>query len=108
MMNAKEDSIGKIAIIGMSGRFPNAKSLDQFWDSLHNGVEAISPFDITRTLRVHAYPETLPLLAQFLEDENVGSEARAFLAEIVGNDLGSDIKAWLDWFNRRKSKEGKK
>jgi len=67
----------------------------------------ISPFDITRTLRAHAYPETVPLLAQFLEDENVGSEARAFLAEIVGNDLGPDIEAWLDWYNRRKGQEGK-
>jgi hypothetical protein len=67
----------------------------------------ISPFDITRTLRVHAYPETVPLLAQFMIDENVRSEARAFLAEIVGNDLGPDIEAWLDWYNRRKGQEGK-
>jgi hypothetical protein len=49
----------------------------------------------------------VPLLAKFLGDENVGSEARAFLAEIVGNDLGPDIEAWLDWYNRRKGQEGK-
>jgi hypothetical protein len=67
----------------------------------------ISPFDITRSLRVHAHPETVPLLARFLGDENVGNEARAFLAEIVGDDLGPNIEAWLNWYNRRKGQEDK-
>jgi hypothetical protein len=79
---------------------------ERFWTKPPDG-NGISPFDITRTLRAHAYPETVPLLAKFLGDENVGSEARAFLAEIVGNDLGPDIEAWLDWYNRRKGQEGK-
>src|SRR5262245_45832735 len=30
-----------IAIIGMSGRFPAADNLDQFWGNLSNGVESI-------------------------------------------------------------------
>jgi acyl transferase domain-containing protein/acyl carrier protein len=33
-----------IAIIGMSGRFPCAKNLDEFWDNLKNGRESISFF----------------------------------------------------------------
>jgi acyl transferase domain-containing protein/acyl carrier protein len=33
-----------IAIIGMAGRFPGAKDIEQFWDNLHNGVESISMF----------------------------------------------------------------
>ncbi|NES04121.1 MAG: SDR family NAD(P)-dependent oxidoreductase [Okeania sp. SIO2F4] len=32
----------EIAIIGMSGRFPGARNLDEFWDNLKNGVESIS------------------------------------------------------------------
>jgi hypothetical protein len=38
----------------------------------------------------------------FWVDENAGNEGRAFLAEIVGDDLGPNIEAWLNWYNRRK------
>ncbi|MEH2349576.1 MAG: SDR family NAD(P)-dependent oxidoreductase [Nostoc sp.] len=34
----------EIAIIGLSGRFPGAKDIDEFWDNLQNGVESISFF----------------------------------------------------------------
>jgi acyl transferase domain-containing protein/acyl carrier protein/phospholipid N-methyltransferase len=34
----------EIAIIGMSGRFPGAKNLDEFWTNLQKGVESISFF----------------------------------------------------------------
>ncbi|MBW4556587.1 MAG: acyltransferase domain-containing protein [Trichormus sp. ATA11-4-KO1] len=33
-----------IAIIGMAGRFPGAKSVNEFWQNLCNGVESISYF----------------------------------------------------------------
>jgi len=33
-----------IAIIGMAGRFPEAKNLDEFWQNLRDGVESISFF----------------------------------------------------------------
>lgn len=33
-----------IAIIGMSGRFPGAADLDQFWSNLRDGVESISHY----------------------------------------------------------------
>jgi acyl transferase domain-containing protein len=36
----KED----IAIIGMSGRFPGANNIDEFWNNLREGVESISSF----------------------------------------------------------------
>ncbi|MBN3950377.1 MAG: thioester reductase domain-containing protein [Nostoc sp. NMS7] len=32
----------EIAIIGMSGRFPKARSIDEFWHNLRDGVESIS------------------------------------------------------------------
>ncbi|HEX7180733.1 MAG TPA: SDR family NAD(P)-dependent oxidoreductase [Thermoanaerobaculia bacterium] len=34
----------EIAVIGMAGRFPRARDLDQFWQNLRNGVEGISFF----------------------------------------------------------------
>src|ERR1700760_4570824 len=33
-----------IAIIGMAGRFPGAKNLDEFWRNLSEGVESIATF----------------------------------------------------------------
>ena len=34
----------EIAVIGMSGRFPGAKDIGQFWENLQQGVESISFF----------------------------------------------------------------
>jgi len=34
----------EIAVIGMAGRFPGAKTIDEFWENLKNGVESISFF----------------------------------------------------------------
>jgi iturin family lipopeptide synthetase A len=34
----------EIAVIGMSGRFPAAGTIHEFWDNLKNGVEAVSFF----------------------------------------------------------------
>lgn len=34
----------KIAIIGMSGRFPGAENIEEFWQNLKNGVESVSTF----------------------------------------------------------------
>src|SRR5918996_2625022 len=45
MKNAPaHDLADKIAIIGMSCRFPGARDLDAFWNNLRNGVESISFF----------------------------------------------------------------
>ncbi len=47
-MNDKEGvdylSGSEIAIIGMSGRFPGAKSVAEFWENLRDGVESLSVF----------------------------------------------------------------
>ncbi|WP_337886319.1 type I polyketide synthase [Fischerella thermalis] len=34
----------EIAIIGMAGRFPGAKNIEEFWQNLRNGVESITTF----------------------------------------------------------------
>ncbi len=44
-MNTTEiDEADGIAIVGMAGRFPGARNIDEFWRNLRNGVEAISLF----------------------------------------------------------------
>src|SRR4051812_40882420 len=44
-MNEQNDNTGEsIAVIGMSGRFPGAKNVGQFWTNLANGVESVTRF----------------------------------------------------------------
>ncbi|MGH9892897.1 MAG: beta-ketoacyl synthase N-terminal-like domain-containing protein, partial [bacterium] len=38
------DAQEPIAIIGMSGRFPGAWTIDEFWRNLRDGVESIAFF----------------------------------------------------------------
>ncbi|HEY6328405.1 MAG TPA: beta-ketoacyl synthase N-terminal-like domain-containing protein, partial [Blastocatellia bacterium] len=42
--NGLESREADIAIVGMSGRFPGARSVTEFWDNLKNGIESISFF----------------------------------------------------------------
>jgi thioester reductase-like protein len=41
MVSEASDEIDEIAIIGMAGRFPGARSVAEFWDNLARGVESI-------------------------------------------------------------------
>ncbi|HEX8291632.1 MAG TPA: beta-ketoacyl synthase N-terminal-like domain-containing protein, partial [Pyrinomonadaceae bacterium] len=44
-MTTEAESFGyEVAIIGMSGRFPGARNLDEFWRNLRGGVESVSFF----------------------------------------------------------------
>ncbi|HKR95464.1 MAG TPA: polyketide synthase, partial [Candidatus Angelobacter sp.] len=38
------DALDGIAIIGMAGRFPKARNLQQFWENLRQGIEGMSFF----------------------------------------------------------------
>ncbi|HSG40518.1 MAG TPA: beta-ketoacyl synthase N-terminal-like domain-containing protein, partial [Thermoanaerobaculia bacterium] len=38
------ETLEGIAIVGMSGRFPGARDLEEYWRNLRDGVEAISRF----------------------------------------------------------------
>ena len=44
MSNTEIEDVDGIAIVGMAGRFPGARNIDEFWRNLRNGVEAISSF----------------------------------------------------------------
>ncbi|MFL5663070.1 MAG: beta-ketoacyl synthase N-terminal-like domain-containing protein, partial [Ktedonobacteraceae bacterium] len=53
------DSLEDIAIIGMAGRFPGARNIDEFWSNLRNGVEAITFFSDEELIDVGIDPELL-------------------------------------------------
>ncbi|MGV2787043.1 hypothetical protein GNF98_15270, partial [Clostridium perfringens] len=42
--NGREYNGSEIAVIGMSGRFPGAKNLREYWNNLCSGKESISFF----------------------------------------------------------------
>ena len=44
-LNNIEDDI---AIIGMSGKFPMARNLDEYWENLENGVDCVSKITYKR------------------------------------------------------------
>ncbi|MCX7748500.1 MAG: amino acid adenylation domain-containing protein [Clostridia bacterium] len=48
-----------IAVIGLSGRFPGAKDVNEFWENLLNGVESISRFTDEQVLHEGVEPEIL-------------------------------------------------
>lgn len=52
MTDFEDNSEGAIAIIGMTGRFPGAKDLDEFWDNLYNGVESVKFFNREELLKM--------------------------------------------------------
>jgi amino acid adenylation domain-containing protein len=51
--------IAGIAIVGLAGRFPRARDLDQFWRNLRDGVEAISFFSEEELVAAGFDPEHL-------------------------------------------------
>jgi hypothetical protein len=56
--------------------------------------------DAERALCKHRHPETVPLLAPFVAEADAGmaTESESCLEEIVGQDLGRNPKAWIDWY----------
>jgi len=49
----------EIAIIGMDGRFPGAKNIDEFWNNLKNGIESISFFSEEELMETDISPALL-------------------------------------------------
>lgn len=44
------DHSNSIAIIALSGRFPGAKNIDEYWDNLANGIESIQSLSVTENI----------------------------------------------------------
>ena len=45
-----------IAVIGMSGRFPRARSVDEFWKNIREGIECVTFFEEEELVRAGADP----------------------------------------------------
>lgn len=53
------DAVGGVAIIGMSGRFPGARNITEFWQNLRDGIESITFFSDEELLEQGVDDETL-------------------------------------------------
>jgi acyl transferase domain-containing protein/acyl carrier protein len=71
------DAADDIAIIGMSGRFPGARSLREFWHNVSQGVDSISRFSDEELLAAGADRESLAQAA-FVKAGGVLGEVEMF------------------------------
>ena len=58
-MNSSESEANteQVAIIGMAGRFPGARNIEEFWKNLRDGVESISFFSDEELIRAGTDPQ---------------------------------------------------
>lgn len=59
MQQMQQEQLEGIAVVGMSGRFPGAATLQQFWQNLCNGVEGITFFSEPELHAAGVEPELL-------------------------------------------------
>jgi len=57
----QSDGDGSIAVIGLAGRFPGARNVDEFWERLRDGVETLSFFSDEELLEAGISKEELAL-----------------------------------------------
>ncbi len=74
---------GPIAIVGMSGRFPSAPSVEAFWQLLHDGVEAVTTFT-DEELRAAGVEEALLADPHYVKARPVLAEIDRFDATLFG------------------------
>ena len=72
-----------IAVVGMSGRFPGASSVDEFWDNIIHGRESITRFT-NDELRAAGVAESLYRRPNYVGAKGIVAEAEEFDAALFG------------------------
>jgi phthiocerol/phenolphthiocerol synthesis type-I polyketide synthase E len=73
----------RVAVIGMTGRFPGARNIEEFWRILSEGVEAVKPFTVEE-LRESGVDEKTLKDPNFVNAGAVMPNADAFDASFFG------------------------
>jgi surfactin family lipopeptide synthetase A len=73
----------EIAVIGMSGRFPGAKTVHEFWNNLKNGVESISFFS-NEELKAAGVPPRLLENSDYVKADGIMEDIEYFDAAFFG------------------------
>ena len=71
------------AIVGMAGRFPGARNLDEFWHNLCHGVESITFFSDAELTSVGIDPDTIRA-PQYVKARGIIADAESFDAAFFG------------------------
>src|SRR5690349_19907389 len=82
-VTSRETTGLEIAIVGMSGRFPGARTLDEFWRNLRDGVESVSFFS-DEELKAAGIDPALIEDANYVKANAVLSEIDLFDASFFG------------------------
>jgi len=61
MSTPAEALLTDIAVIGMAGRFPGARTVDEFWRNVRDGVESIQQYTDADLLAAGVDPELLEI-----------------------------------------------
>ncbi|MFI0242108.1 SDR family NAD(P)-dependent oxidoreductase [Streptomyces sp. NPDC016845] len=77
------DTDGRIAVVGMAGRFPGAESADELWDLLENGTEAISRFT-AEELRASGVPDADAAAPGYIPAKGVLPDIAGFDSQLFG------------------------
>ena len=77
------NEIEQIAVIGLAGRFPGAKSVVQFWHNLREGVESISEFT-DKELENQGVPPALVNDPKYVKAKGVLEDVEMFDASFFG------------------------
>ena len=72
-----------LAIVGMAGRFPGARSIDEFWSNLRNGVESIATFS-DEELVASGVPTDLLNNPQYVKARPILEDPELFDASFFG------------------------
>ncbi|MGB3466941.1 MAG: type I polyketide synthase, partial [Cyclobacteriaceae bacterium] len=73
----------EIAVIGMSGRFPQSKNLEELWENLKNGKEMVSFFTDEELLE-QGIPQELVSDPNYIKAKGVLADAEYFDAQFFG------------------------
>ncbi|WP_193197118.1 type I polyketide synthase [Nostoc sp. MG11] len=73
----------EIAIIGLAGKFPGAKNVDEFWHNLKNGIESVSFFSDEELLKAGVDAELLSK-PNYVKANAVIEDAELFDANFFG------------------------
>lgn len=77
------DRTEKIAIIGMTGRFPGAPDVEQFWRNLRDGVESVTTFS-EEELLANGVPAHVAQAPTYVPKRPVLDNVRGFDASFFG------------------------
>ncbi|WP_405690198.1 SDR family NAD(P)-dependent oxidoreductase [Streptomyces sp. NBC_00057] len=77
------DTDGRIAVVGMAGRFPGAESPDELWELLAAGSEAINRFT-AEELRASGVPETDSAHPGYIPAKGVLEDIAGFDSQLFG------------------------